>query len=83
MGHEGTIAYESWPTYDEKALVVDFVEIPVQILGKVRGTIKASINATEEEVVALAKDNAEISKYLTAPIKKVIYVPKRILNFII
>ena len=83
LGHEGTIAYESWPTYDEKALVVDFVEIPVQILGKVRGTIKASINATEEEVVALAKDNAEISKYLTAPIKKVIYVPKRILNFII
>ena len=83
LGHNGTIAYESWPTYDEKALVVDTVELPVQILGRVRGTIKVSIDASQDEVVEIAKNNAEINKYLTAPIKKVIYVPKRILNFII
>ena len=83
LGHTGTISYESWPTWDEKALVKNTVELPVQILGRVRGTITVSVDATQDEVVSVAKENSEIAKHLTAPIKKVIYVPKRILNFII
>ena len=83
LGHSGTIAYEAWPTYNENALIKNTIEIPVQILGRVRGTIEIDANATEQEAVEAAKANAEIEKYLSAPIKKVIYVPKRILNFII
>ena len=83
LGHNGTISYEQWPTWDEKALVKNTVEIPVQILGRVRGTIEIDVNATQDEVVEQAKGNEEIAKYLKEPIKKVIYVPKRILNFII
>ena len=83
MGHSGTIAYEQWPQYEEKYLVQDTIEMPVQILGRMRGTITISVNASQDEVVEIAKQNPEISKYLTAPIKKVIFVPKRILNFII
>ena len=83
LGHTGTIASESWPTYDEKALVQNLVELPVQILGKVRGVISVCVDATQDEVVEIAKADGEIAKHLTSPIKKVIYVPKRILNFII
>jgi len=83
LGHKGTISYEKWPTYNDKALVKNTIEIPVQILGRVRGTIKIEANATEQEAIELAKNNEEIAKHLNAPIKKVIYVPKRILNFII
>ena len=83
LGHRGTIAYESWPTFDPEKLVKNEVELPVQVLGKVRGTILVSKTASEEEVVKKAKENLEISKFLTKPIKKVIYVPGRILNFVI
>ena len=83
LGHEGTISYESWPTYKEELLVCDTVEMAVQILGKVRGTITIQKNASQEEALEKAKANPDISKYITGEIKKVIYVPGRILNLIV
>ena len=83
LGHEGTIAYEAWPTYEEKCLVQDTIELPVQILGKVRGTIVVSKEASQEEALEKAQANQDIAKHITGNIKKVIYVPGRILNLII
>ena len=83
LGHEGTIAYEIWPTYNEASLVQETIELPVQILGKVRGTILVKKDSSQEEVLSLAKENSDINKHITAEIKKVIYVPGRILNLII
>ena len=83
LGGKGTIANEAWPTYDEKALEETTVEIPVQILGRVRGTIMVAKTATEAYVLKTAKDNPEIAKFITNDIKKVVYVPGRILNIII
>ena len=83
LGGKGTIANEAWPTYDEKALEETTVEIPVQVLGRVRGTIMVAKTATETDVVKTAKDNPEIAKFITNDIKKVVYVPGRILNIII
>ena len=81
MGY-GSLEETSWPTFDEKALVLDEIEIPVQVNGRVRTVIKVSANASEEEIVAIAKDNAEVARYLTPNIVKTIYVPKKILNII-
>ncbi len=81
LGHTGTIAYQPWPTYDEKKLVVSTVEIPIQINGKLRGKITVDKTATEEEIKALAVK--EVSQHLTAGYKKIIYVPNRIFNIVV
>ena len=83
LGHENTITYESWPTYDEKALVKNEINMPVQIMGKMRGTINVSVNATQEDVVEIIKSNPDLARFITGDIKKVIFVPGRIINIIL
>lgn len=73
----------TWPVFDESKLVKNEIELPVQINGKVRGVITVSVDAGEDEVLVAAKENKEISKYLTGNIIKVIFVPKKILNIIV
>lgn len=61
IGHDNTIAYEKWPTYDENKLVLNEIEIAVQICGKTRGTIKVNIDANEKEIESIAL-NADFVK---------------------
>ncbi len=81
LGHKGTIAYEPWPKFDESKLVVDEIEIPIQINGKLRGKIKVSKAASEQEI----KDKAleEVKSYLTNGYKKIVYIPNRIFNIVV
>lgn len=83
MGYGKQIEDASWPIADESALVLDEIEIPVQVNGKVRGVIKVSAEANQDEILSVAKENTEISKHLDGNIVKVIYVPKKILNIIV
>jgi leucyl-tRNA synthetase len=83
MGYGKDMEKETWPVVDESALVLDEIEIPVQVNGKVRGVVKVSAEASQDDIMAAAKENAEISKYLDGNIVKVIYVPKKILNIIV
>ena len=84
LGHADTIAYEPWPAYDPKALVEDEIEIPVQVLGKLRGRITVPVAATPAEMEAAAKANADVAKFLEGKtIVKVIAVPKRMVNFVV
>ena len=84
LGHNKSLAYEPWPTFDPKALVEDEVEIPVQVLGKLRGRVKVSVNATPAEMEAAAKADPGVAKFLEGKtIVKVIAVPKRMVNFVI
>ena len=84
LGHNDTLAYEPWPAFDPKALVEDEIEIPVQVLGKLRGRIMVPVAATPAEMEALAKANADVAKFLEGKtIVKVIAVPKRMVNFVV
>jgi leucyl-tRNA synthetase len=84
LGHENTLAYEPWPKYDAAALVEDEVEVPVQILGKLRGRVKVPVAATPEEMRAIAEASPEIAKFLEGKsVVKVIAVPKRMINFVV
>ncbi len=84
LGHTKTLAYEPWPVYDAAALVEDEIEIPVQVLGKLRGRVKVSVSATPAEMEAAAKDSPEVAKFLEGKtIVKVIAVPKRMVNFVV
>ena len=83
MGYGKDMENETWPVVDESALVLDEIEIPVQVNGKMRGTIKVSADASQDEIVETAKASEDISKHLAGNIVKVIYVPKKILNIIV
>ena len=84
LGHDKSLAYEPWPKYDASALVEDEIEIPVQVLGKLRGRIKVPVAATPAEMESAAKACADIAKFLEGKtIVKVIAVPKRMVNFVV
>ncbi|GAA8584255.1 leucine--tRNA ligase [Helicobacter pylori] len=67
---------------DESALIEDFMTLGLTINGKRRAELKVNINASKEEVIVLAKK--ELEKYLeNASVKKEIYVPNKLVNFVI
>jgi leucyl-tRNA synthetase len=80
----GEITAQSWPSYDEKFLVEDEVEIVIQVNGKVRDRMKMSIQASEEEIKKATLALAKIQE-LTAgkQIRKTIVVPKKLVNIVI
>ncbi len=84
MGHDKTIAYAKWPTYDESKLVVDSIELAVQVNGKVRGHVTVATDADNDTVknAALAEDSVK-SFTDGHDIKKVIVVPKKIVNIVV
>ena len=81
-GHTDTITYEPWPTFDEAKTIDEEIELPIQINGKVKGTIVISLDADEQTV----KDSAhkELTNLLEGKnIIKEIYVKNKIYNIVI
>jgi len=70
MGHDNTIAYEPWPTYDEAKTVEDTVEIAVQINGKTKGTLEIGKQDPKDDVIAKAKANNMPNDTIDRGIKK-------------
>jgi leucyl-tRNA synthetase len=80
----GDITEQSWPTFDERLLAEQEVEIVIQINGKLRDRIKMSIVATEEEMKAAAIANPKIQKLVSGKnIGKVVVVPKKLVNIVV
>ena len=84
LGHNESIAYEPWPTYDEKMLVDDEVEIAVQVNGKVRAKITVAKDEAKDKVeqIALSQDNIKAHTE-GKNIIKVIVVPNKIVNIVV
>ncbi|RAL24684.1 leucine--tRNA ligase [Lujinxingia litoralis] len=83
LGHESSVINHLWPTYEEKWLEDDSYELAVQVMGKLRGEITVPKDADEEAVVALARQNEKVEEHLAGKtIRRVIFVPGRILNFV-
>jgi len=81
--HEFSIHQQSWPTYDQGLARVEIMEIPVQVNGKMRGTIQAEAQTSETEALQAASVTPEIQKYLVGQkITRVVYLPGKILNII-
>ena len=82
IGNEKSIFESEWPKYDENNMQDDFVNIVLQINGKLRGNISVDINLEQEKIILLAKEN--LGKKLDGKeIVKEIYVPKKIINFVV
>ena len=84
LGHDGTIAYESWPTYDESKTIDNTVTYAISVNGKVRDKLEISPEASKEEVEKLAFASSKVKQYTEGhEIVKVIVVPKKIVNIVI
>ncbi len=84
LGHNKTLAYAPWPVYDEAYLKAATIELPVQVMGKVRGRVTVPVEADKAEVLAAAKAEENVARYLEGKrIRKEIYVPGRIVNLVV
>lgn len=83
LGHSTALIDESWPTYDESALVRDMIVMAVQINGKLRAEIKVPTDLASKQVEELALAHERVIHHLgTAQVRKVIVVPGRIVNIV-
>ena len=84
LGHDKTIAYETWPTYDLEKTKEETYEMVVQVNGKLRGKITVSMDTSKEEMEILAKELENVKKYIdNKEILKVITIPKKLVNIVI
>ncbi|HEX4773988.1 MAG TPA: class I tRNA ligase family protein [Candidatus Saccharimonadales bacterium] len=84
LGHTTSVHRDSWPKYDEKYLEQDQITIAVQVNGKLRGEVQVAADAPEEAVVEAAKAHQKVAIYLAnKTVKKAIYVPSKLINFVI
>jgi leucyl-tRNA synthetase len=79
--HPMALAYAEWPKYDPAVLVESEIELPVQVNGKLRDVIKVPADADNATIEAAAKASEKVQQFLAGKtIKKVIIVPKRMVN---
>ncbi|MEZ0371303.1 MAG: leucine--tRNA ligase, partial [Candidatus Sericytochromatia bacterium] len=84
LGNKGSIAQAPWPEYDHEMTLDKEIEIPVQINGKMRGTIMARAGASENEARQVAEEAEHIRKHLEGfEVAKVIFKTDRMLNFVV
>jgi len=84
LGHDETLAYEPWPQYDEALARDTTIEVPVQILGKVRSRVSVPADATKDDLEAAAKSDERIAELLAVQqVVKTIVVPGRLVNFVV
>ncbi len=83
LGHNESVSHDSWPIWDDKYLISDTVTIVVQINGKVRAELQLPADITESSVLEAARADAKVQTYLTGEPKKTIYVPGKLVNFVI
>ena len=84
LGFEGYVFESKWPEYDEKKLVADEIEIPVQINGKIRYKINVAADSDEATIEQIAKDAPALQNYLEGKeIKKIIVIKSKIVNIVL
>ena len=82
LGHADSVFHQPWPKADAKLAADDEKDIPVQIMGKTKAVIRLSVKASKDEALSAGKA-AVADKICDAAIVKEIYVPGRIINFVI
>ncbi|MCC7084795.1 MAG: leucine--tRNA ligase [Pirellulales bacterium] len=84
LGHQKTLAYESWPKTDERWLHEDTIEVPVQVNGKLRGKVNVPAESNQAALEAAARADGKIAEQLAGKsVVKTIVVPGRLVNFVV
>ena len=86
LGHDNTIAYESWPQYSEEKCKDTQITFAVQVNGKMRGTVEMDADLDNDTVVANVLANEKIAAFLAkqpGEIRKTIVVKNKLVNLIV
>ncbi len=84
LGHTESLAYETWPAYDPTLVIEDSVTVAVQVNGKVRATLDLPRGTTQDAARDAALADARVRRYVNgAELRKVIYVPDKLLNLVV
>lgn len=84
LGHEKAIVIESWPAVDESALEQDSIKMILQVNGKLRGEILVSAGSSKDEIEKMALADENVMRFVEdKSIKKIIVVPKRLVNIVV
>ena len=84
LGHSGSIMESAWPQVDKSALTRDEIEMVVQVNGKLRGHITISAAADKQTIEKTALNEPKVQRFITGKtIKKVIVVPKKLVNVVV
>ncbi|WP_035012407.1 leucine--tRNA ligase [Corynebacterium jeikeium] len=83
LGHSEGITYEVFPEWDEKWLVDDTIELPVQVMGKLRGRINVAADASREDIEAAALEEPNVASHIEGKtVAKIIVVPGKMVNIV-
>jgi leucyl-tRNA synthetase len=83
MGKEGSVHQSEWPAYDEQYLASDTMIVVVQVNGKLRAQLEVATDATQEQILAAARADQKVAEHVQGEPKKSIYVPGKLVNFVI
>lgn len=84
LGHSESLVKVSWPTVNEAALVRNALTLVVQVNGKLRSRIEVSADAGQDEILAVARADEQVAKFLEGMIeKKAIVVPQKLVNLVV
>lgn len=84
LGHQDSVHQSGWPQLDPAALVADEITLVIQIMGKTRGTIQVPASADKAALEQYARESEAAQRYIEGKtIRKVIVVPKKLVNFVI
>jgi leucyl-tRNA synthetase len=84
LGEKTSLSYEAWPSFNAELVKADSFTLAVQVLGKLRGTLDVAIGAPQAELEARARAIEGVAKFLEGKeVVKIIYVPNKILNFVV
>jgi leucyl-tRNA synthetase len=84
LGHSSSIFEARWPQWEESLTVEDEVEVVVQIGGKTRSKVSVPRDAAQDQVVAAAQKDAAVKRFVEGKeVRKVVYVPNRLLNLVV
>lgn len=83
LGKEHGVAYQSFPTWEKRWLKDDTIELPVQVMGKLRGRITVAVDASQEDIEAAALKEPHVAQYIEGKeIAKIIVVPGKMINIV-
>jgi leucyl-tRNA synthetase len=84
LGHEASLARHPWPKYDPAKLLESTMELPVQVNGKLRGTISVPADAAQEQILSTARETPSVKPWLAGKtLVKQIYVDKKLVSFVV
>ena len=83
LGNVRSVFDSGWPAFDPALIVDDLIDMAVQVKGKLRGTIRVTKDISQDAALAAALGQPGIAKFVDGEIRKVVFVPGRLLNVVV